>query len=345
MVDPKKGGQERAKRLSAEDRKRIASAGAQARWAKADPSREGLPRAVCGSQDEPVRIGDTQIPCYVLEDETRVLTVAGVTDGMGLARGGSMIAGMNRLELFISRNRISPFVSRELSKRIHSPIVFMTPAGSKAYGYNAEILVELCETVLNARQEGVLQTQQLKIAHQCEVLMRGLARLGIIGLVDEATGYQYIRARNALEKILDKWLTKELQPWKRQFPNDYYQRIFELNNWPYDPDSFSKPGVIGHWTNDIVYDRLGPGIREQLHEYAGRNAKGRLKHQLHRYLTTTHGIPELQAHLSAVVALMKAATNWEQFKEMIQRAFPKPETTLSMAFDDLEQIRAKSKKH
>ncbi len=341
MTDSKKGGQARAIRLSAEERRKIASAGAQARWAKADPSRQNLPRAVCGSQDAPVRIGDTDIPCYVLEDETRVLTVGGVSGGIGLARGGSMIAGMNRLELFISRNRINPYVTSNLADRIHSPIIFITPAGNKAYGYNAEILVELCEIVLKARQDGVLQTQQLRIAHQCEVLMRGLARLGIIGLVDEATGYQYFRARNALEKILDKWLKKELQPWRRQFPNDYYQRIFELNGWPYDPDSLAKPGIIGHWTNDIVYDRLGPGIREQLHEYSGRNAKGRLRHQLHRYLTTTHGIPELQSHLSAVVALMKAAKNWEQFKELLQRVFPKPETTLSMAFDDLEQIRPK----
>ena len=344
MVDPKKGGEQRALRLSPDERKRIAVAGAQARWAKADPSRETLPKAVCGSNDATVRIGDTLIPCYVLEDETRVLTVGGVSEGLGLARGGSMIAGMNRLELFISRNRINPYVSPELAKRIHSPIIFLTPAGSKAYGYNAEILVELCEIVLKARQDGVLQTQQQRIAHQCEVLMRGLARLGIIGLVDEATGYQYIRARNALEKILDKWLTKELQPWRRQFPNDYYQRIFELNGWAYDPDSLAKPGIIGHWTNDIVYDRLGPGLREQLHEYAGRNSKGRLKHQLHRFLTSTHGIPELQSHLAAVVALKKKKKNWEQFKELLQRVFPKPETTLSMAFDDLEQIRPKTKK-
>jgi hypothetical protein len=49
-------------------------------------------------------------------------------------------------------------------------------------------------------------------------------------------------------------------------------------------------------------------------------------------------------HLSAIVALMRAATNWGQFKEMLQRAFPKPETTLSMAFDDLEQIKNKTKK-
>jgi len=333
-----KAGKASAIKLSKAQRRARAAAGAQARWAKADPSRNQLLRVICGSQDRPLRIGDISIPCYVLADETRVLTVAGMGDGMGLARGGSMIAGMNRLELFISRNRINPFVSSDLTERIRTPIVFLTPTGGKAYGYDAEILVELCEVVLKARQAGVLQTQQLRIAQQCEILTRGLARLGIVGLVDEATGYQYVRARNALEKILDQWLTKELQPWKKQFPDDFYRRIFELNEWEYDPSSVKRPGVIGTWTNDLVYDRLGPGLREELEDYAGRGEKGRLKHRLHQYLTSTHGIPELQNHLSGVVALMRAATNWKQFKEMLQRAYPKPQTTLSMAFDDLEQI-------
>src|SRR5829696_4825819 len=145
-----KAGRASATKLSPEERRARASAGAQARWAKADPSREHLARAICGSHDRPLRISDMSIPCYVLDDETRVLTVAGMSDGLGLARGGSMIAGMNRLELFISRNRISAFVSKDLAERIRSPIVFITPTGGKAYGYAAEILVELCEVVLAA---------------------------------------------------------------------------------------------------------------------------------------------------------------------------------------------------
>jgi hypothetical protein len=70
----------------------------------------------------------------------------------------------------------------------------------------------------------------------------------------------------------------------------------------------------------VLCDRLGPGLRDELEDYAGRDENGRLKHRLHQYLTSSHGIPELQSHLSGVVALMKAATNWNQFKEMLQRA-------------------------
>jgi hypothetical protein len=333
-----KAGKASARKLSPEQRRARASSGAQARWAKVDPTRQQLPKAICGVHDRPLRIGDISIPCYVLDDETRVLTAGGMGDGIGLARGGSMIAGMNRLELFISRNRINPFVSTSLAERIHAPSVFITPTGGRAYGYAAQVLVELCEVVLKARQAGVLQTQQLGIAQQCEILTRGLVRTGIVALVDEATGYQYLRARNALEKILDQWLTKELQPWKKQFPDDFYRRIFELNGWDYDPSSVKRLSVIGTWTNDVVYDRLGPGLREELEDYAGRDEKGRLKHRLHQYLTSKTGIPELQNHMSGVVALMRAASHWRQFKEMLQRAYPKPHATLSMAFDDLQQI-------
>ncbi len=334
----RKAGKASAEKMTPEQRRARAVAGAQARWAKADPTREALPRAICGSQDRPLRIGEISIPCYVLRDETRVLTVAGMSDGLGLARGGSMIAGMNRLELFVSRDRIGRFVSNELAERIRSPIVFLTPGGSKAYGYAAEILVELCEAVLSARQAKLLQPQQLKIAQKCEILTRGLARTGIIALVDEATGYQYIRQRNALERILDKWLTEELQPWKKQFPDEFYKRIFELRSWDYDPTSVKRPGVIGTWTNDIIWDRLGPGLRKELQDYAGRDENGKLRHRLHQFLTPHHGLPELKSHFDGVLALMRAASGWRQFKEMLQRSFPKPETTLSMAFDDLDQI-------
>jgi hypothetical protein len=94
----------------------------------------------------------------LIRESFHALTASGLTEGLALARGGSMIAGMNRLELFVLRKRLNPYVSKELVERIQSSIVFLTPTGAKAYGYNAEIIVELCESVLAARQAGVLQT-------------------------------------------------------------------------------------------------------------------------------------------------------------------------------------------
>lgn len=332
-----KGGKARASKLSAEARSEIAKRAASARWA-ADPD-DDLPKVVCGSGDQPMRIPalGIEIPCYVIEGERRVFVQRGMVDALGMARG-SAGSGGDRLANFVQGERVKPFVPNELIPVITSPIKFKAPNGSIAYGYDAEVLHAICLAILAARRDGKLQKQQKHIAERCELLIQAWSLAGIISAVDEATGYQYVRARNAIESLIDRWLVKELQSWKKYFPDDYYRRIFELNGWSFDPSSTKRPGIVGHWTNDLIYDRIGPGLREQLHEYAGRDEKGRLRHHLTQFLTTNHGIPELRSHLDGVVALMKAATNWDQFVEMVQRVYPKPQTTLSMALNDLDQI-------
>lgn len=338
------GGKARAASLSPERRSQIAKKAASSRWASQSES-DDVPKVICGSSDQPMRIPSLgiEIPCYVIEGERRVLVQRGMVDALGMARGSSGGTGGDRLAKFAQGERVKPFVSNGLSAVIANPIKFKAPNGSVAYGYDAEILHSLCLAILSARREGRLQKQQEHIAERCELLIAAWSLAGIISAVDEATGYQYLRARNAIEEVIDKWLVKELQPWKKYFPDDYYRRIFELNGWEFDPGSSRRPGVVGHWTNDLIYDRLGPGLRDQLHEFAGRDEKGRLKHHLTRFLTTDHGIPELRSHLDGIVALMKAASSWDQFKEMVQRVYPKPDSTLSMALDDLDQIGKRRK--
>ncbi len=318
----KKGGVARAKVLSPVARSAIASAGAQARWAKADPTRECLPKAICGSKERPLQIGNIAIPAYVLEDERRVLTVAGMSNGLSMAQGGSEVPGLNRFELFVARERLRPFVSEELRKQISNPIVFLTPTGAKAYGYDAEILVELCEAILSAREAGVLQKQQESIAQRAEILMRGLARVGIVALVDEATGYQEIRDRAALRRILEAYISKEWLPWTRRFPLEFYQETYRLLGWKLDPSSKSKPGYVGKLTNALVYDRLPPGVAAELRNQNPidpATKRRRFKH--HQFLTEDIGNPHLEKHLSKVIGLMQASDTWGEFKRLFRRVF------------------------
>lgn len=324
----KKGGIVRAKVLSPTARSAIASAGAQARWAKADPNREKLPKAICGSNERPLQIGNIAIPAYVLEDERRVLTVSGMSDGLSMARGGSEVPGLNRFELFIARDRIRPYVTEELRAQISNPIVFLTPTGSKAYGYDAQILVELCEAILATRQAGVLQKQQEGIAQRAEILMRGLARVGIVALVDEATGYQEIRDRTALRRILEAYISKEWLPWTQRFPLEFYQEMYRLLGWKLDPSSKAKPGYVGRLTNALVYDRLPTGVTDELRTQNPVDPvtkRRRFKH--HQFLTDDIGNPHLEKHVSKVIGLMQASDNWTEFKRMFRRVF-KPERAI-----------------
>ncbi|MCP1545290.1 P63C domain-containing protein [Methylorubrum extorquens] len=332
MTEPKKrvvfikqsnAGKARVQKMTPEARKAVASAGAKARWAKAQPERAGLPKAEFGDDSRPLKIGDMEISCYVLEDERRVLSAAGLQNAMGIAPGGSMKAGMSRLELFASGKIINPFISSDLDDRVRNPIRFITPSGSMAYGYEADTLVMLCEAVLAARQARKLQPQQLAIAQQCELIMRGLARVGIVALVDEATGYQTVRKRDALAKILEAYISKELLPWAQRFPLEFYEEIYRLHSWDdLDPRDRSKPGYVGKLTNALVYERLPDGVLEQLRAQNPVDLEtGKRKFKHHQFLTDEIGNPHLEKHLSKVIGLMQASDTWIEFKKMFRRVF------------------------
>ena len=188
-------------------------------------------KVIAGAADKPLVIGDVEIPCYVLEDETRLLTQSGMFTGLGLARRGLVLTKTGaRLPRFAASKSINPFISKELECGLANPILF-NANGREAYGFQAKILPDICQAVLDARRAGSLDSQQSALADRAEILIRGLAAIGIIALVDEATGYQEIRERNALATILEKFIAKELQPWTRTFPPEFYSEIFRLKGW------------------------------------------------------------------------------------------------------------------
>lgn len=297
-----------------------------------------VPKAIYGSQDHPLKIGDLEIPCYVLDDGRRVLVRIGMIKALGMSEGtGSRsLATGDRLVKFISGDRIKPYMSAELSGMITNPLQFKLPGGGVAYGYEATILPEICDSVLTAREKGVLQKQQSHIAKQCEILVRGFARIGIIALVDEVTGYQTVRSRKALEEILEKFISKELRKWAKTFPDEFYEQMFRLRDWQYQPFTVKRPQYVGTLTNDIVYERLAPGVLEELKRLTPRDEKGRTKQRFFQRLTEDVGHPRLREHLTAVIALMRASTKWEQFYRMLQRALPKYMEQQPLILDEKE---------
>ena len=278
-----------------------------------------------------LKIGNLEIPCFVLEDGTRVISGRRLTTSIGMKGRGQ---GAKRI---VEHRTLKPFINNELSMAIKNPIRFKGMANRKTNGYEATILQELCDAILEAKNAKVLKTEQeVRYAKQAEILIRSFAKIGIIALVDEATGYQYDRARFALEEILDKFISKELRKWAKTFPDEFYENMFRLRGWRYVPLSVKRPSVVGRYTNDLIYERLAPGVLNQLKKLTPRDEKGRAKHKYFQRLTENVGHPRLREHLSAVIALMKASTKWDQFYRMLQRALPKyrEQLPLDMKYPD-----------
>lgn len=292
---------------------------------------EKLNKAIYGSPDRPLKIGNAEIPCYVLEDGRRVLVQGGMITALGIARGSRDGRG-DRIANLTAGKRLKPFISAEIYDATQNPIKFRLPNGNNAYAYEATLLPSVCDAILEARDKKALQPQQQPLAKQCEILIRGLATVGIIALVDEATGYQEIRDKAALQVILDTYLTDEYAKWSKTFPDEFYKQLFKLKNMPYPPATRNKPSYIGHWTNNIVYSRLAPGIVAKLKEMNPRQASGNRGHAHHQHMTQDYGSPELKSHLDKLIFLMKGCTTWVDFERKLNRASPKYGDTISIDF-------------
>ncbi len=243
----------------------------------------------------------------------------------------SLESGEERLPPILQGKAINPFISREILEKSR-PITFALPAGGRASGYNAELLPAVCEIYLKAREAGVLPKNQEHVARQAELLVRGLARVGIIALVDEATGYQEIRAKTALVEILEAFIASELQPWVATFPDDFYSELFRLRGLEYPRATVKRPQYFGHLTNDIVYKRLAPGVLAELKNVTPRDEQGRRKHKYFQRLTTNIGYPKLREHLGSVVTLMKLSNDWRDFMSKLDRIHPRVGDTLQLPF-------------
>jgi hypothetical protein len=323
-----KGGRARAEKLTKAERQEIASNAAQARWSK-----EGTqyPTAKYGSPDRPLKIGSMEIPCYVLDDGRRVITQAGMLLALEMSAGTATKGGGDRLTNFATTKSINPFVSSEVMEMIKNPVRFRGH-GSLSYGYEATILAEICDAILASREAGELNHQQEHIAKQAEILVRAFAKVGIVALVDEATGYQETRNREALQEILQRYIAKELMEWVRTFPMEFYKQIFRLKGWNWNDGRMSP--IVGSIVNDLVYARLAPGVLDELKKL-NPIENGHRKNKHFQHLTKEVGHPELTRHLYELIGMARAFSTgqWEQYYGLVNRTFQKVNTTGLLPFE------------
>jgi hypothetical protein len=308
------GGLARAQKLSQEERSEIAKKAAIEKWK--------LPKAIFGTPDKKLKIGDRELECYVLEGGKRVLSGRGMQEAIGLGKSHGAL-----LKEFMSQDIVKSFIPNDLAMAFENPVRFIRPGrgGRPAIAYEATILPKLCDAILEARKQKKLTQKQREIADQCEIVVRVLSKVGIIALVDEVTGYQQVRDREALQKILEKYLTDEWAKWSKIFPDDYYKELFRLKGvkYPTGAGGTKRPSYVGHWTNDIVYSRLAPGVLSELKKKNPRGASGLRPRKYHQHFTRDYGDPALKEHLSNVTFLMKSCDTDREFKRKLDRVAPK----------------------
>lgn len=283
-----------------------------------------------------LNLAGMQLPCYVLEDGTRVLSGRGMQDALKMVDDvdtGKQKAG-TRLQRYLTQKTLIPFIFKDKDTDHYNPIICYKGA-SKINGYEATILIDICDGMLEARKVINLSQRQEIIAEQCEILVRSFAKVGLIALIDEATGYQYEREHFELQKILNAYISEEILKWQLTFTDDFYKEVYRLWGLPFIAKYIrNRPSFIGKLTTKYIYDLLPKGVVSKIKEKTGKTDSGNWKYKWHQSLTPEIGREHLKKQIIEVTTLMSVSHTKEQFDSFFQQKYNKQPIQLSIEFNE-----------
>lgn len=284
-----------------------------------------------------ITLGEVVIPCYVLEDGTRVLSGRAMQESLKMVDEEDKTKGTagTRLNRYLEQKSLQAFIYKGKELDHFEPIICYR-GEQKINGYEATVLADICDAFLEARKSINLSSRQKIIADQCEILIRGFARVGIIALIDEATGYQYERERFELQKILNAYVSDEILKWQLTFTDDFYKQVYKLWELPFIPKYIkNKPSFIGKLTTKYIYEQLPKGIIEKIKDNTGKTENGNWKYKWHQSLTPEIGREHLKKQIIEVTTLMSVSQSKEQFNALFQMKYNKKPIQLDLEFNEV----------
>lgn len=323
-----KGGRTRANNLSKDERKTIASLGGKTRWEKSRQVSADLPQA---THQGKMTVGELELDCYVLADGRRVFHKRGMAKSLGMKSGGG-----NVFMRAIQRKGLGSEIDQKLMGKIENPIVFKPLSQDLAHGYDADVLVDVCKAIIRADDAGKLTQSQSGLVAQAKILTQAFAKVGVVALVDEATGFQQVRNPDALRLLVQQYIEAEKREWEQEFPNEYYDELNRLYGSKGMTITGSgaviqnRPQHFAHFTRNYVYHPLENGaVLEELDKINPKiDKRGTRRARFHQHLSEGYGIEKLRHQVRDVMTLIKISDTVAQFKRLFFKRFPQSGTQL-----------------
>ncbi|MBV1796745.1 P63C domain-containing protein [Siccirubricoccus sp. G192] len=263
-----------------------------------------------------IDLGGNELDCYVLNDETRVLSSGSTTKAIAKIERGS-------LQDYIGQKALNPFIDKD--KILQETIRFTIPGTQwAAIGITTEHFELICRGYVQALYEGAnLTERQREIAIRCAMLTAGLTRIGLDALVDEATGYQYDRAEDALQVKLRAFISEELRAWEKTFPDQLWEEFGRLTGWKTPLQT--RPKWWGKLVTELIYDTLDEDVAKYLKE--NKPPPGVRWHQ---QLTDNVGVRQLVSRCYEVVGMAKTCDDIHELRQRVARHYGKKAVQLTM---------------
>lgn len=245
------------------------------------------------------------VPCYVLDDGRRVISRTGATDVLTGRKGGG------NLESYLQVEPLAPYVPRDLSDHM---IEFTIPevVNKTVRGITAETFADICTAYVQAHSEGALKTpRQQEIALKASMFLAACSKVGLIALIDEATGYQYERAEDALQLKLRLYLEENIKmhEWVKTFPDELWREFGRLTGWKGPLNK--RPKYWGKLVMELVYDYLDKDVADWLRN---NTLKPRHGQNYHQWLNGQYGLKRLMEHIWQLIGMASACQTMRELR-------------------------------
>lgn len=334
VLGASKGGRARASVLTPEQRSEIARNAVRARWAKekGESPEEGQVSPILDHREEtrekrvsgiPVslfqgklQIGGEEFACHVLNNLKRVIAQREIVRILtGIGKGD--------IDRYLSAQNLRNYIDKDavLEQTIRFGVTNM-----ESNGFEATLLLDICDAYLRARDDGELHESQEHLARRAETITRACAKVGIIALIDEATGFQKYRAERELQFKLQAFIADEMQEWALMFPEEFWLELARLEGIRYSPRN--RPLRWGRYVMMFVYDAIDPDVGNQLRKI---NPDPHFLKNHHMWLKK-FGRDRVRDQIMQVIPVMKLCRNMSDFKAKFGYVFK--HTPLQISFDD-----------
>jgi len=323
-----KGGEARMQKLSREERHTLAKEAAKARWGRVKnqgvaevagiepPRADSMPEA---KYPGILSLAGVDIPVYVLDTGQRIIARIAATEVLtGVKRQGD-------LESYLRVEGLKKFIDLDAvkSRMVTFRLKDIEMLNQTSMGLPSDLFLEICRAyvaALNASMlpeaEVVLTDRQTEIAIKAGMFLAACAKVGLDALIDEATGYQYLRPEDELQIKLKLYLAEEMRKWERTFPDQLWEQFGRLTNWK--GRIHQRPKYWGKLVMEFIYEYLDPDVAQWLRDNAPTPSRGQNYHQ---WLSEQYGLRKLIEHIWKVIGIASTCGTVDELRHNLERLY------------------------
>lgn len=277
-------------------------------------------KAICGSRNNPLKVGDMLIPCYVLENGMRVLKSKAINFALWFWSSQNVV-----FYWFLDKPELKPFIDMRLVDTLTNPIRFMRPGRwwKLAMWYEATVFLKICNVLVQAQEQWQLTGEQnSKTVKQAKAVLKKFAGISINDVVDRVSGYQEMAQRLQLRDMLQKHVETSLLNWSLLLPKDLFEEVCRLKGRSFDEALSWKFSTVLKYLHQYIYDQLPDWVLELLKTSNPKNKMEAMLPRFPQWLVLEIGSPALRMQTFVVMKLMRISRTRQHFERYFAQAFP-----------------------